>query len=163
MYFFTLHFSHLLVFCEYSKTPLMSLHAKSFLQRLQVFSLHKFYLVFCLTQLSSLSLFVFTLMKRCDCFATNADQLRASLSLMELIKVKWLKGFLFVSFLFGSFFSSHQSSFNIYSTSLMLFLNMHLFDKTRGSLVLRFLKLSLVQYMYCISGTLSSSGDHCAP
>lgn len=146
------------LFLQIFRNPTHKSHAKSFLQRLRALLKRSLYA----TQFRRVCLYLNEEMRP---LCHNADQLRASLCLMELIKVKRLKGFLFVIFLFGSFF------FFRHIKAALTFILHHwrrfwiriFFDKTRGSLVLRFLKLSLVQYMYCISGTLSSSGDHCAP
>lgn len=104
------------LFLQIFRNPTHKSHAKSFLQRLGALLKRSLYA----TQFRRVCLYLNEEMRP---LCHNADQLRASLCLMELIKVKRLKGFLFVIFLFGSFFffSSHQSSFNIYSTSLTPF------------------------------------------
>lgn len=89
------------------------------------------------------------------------DQVCASLSLMEAIKVKWLKGFLFASCLF---FVTLKCL--LHFTSLMFFLSAHLLINTRASflsVVLRdFETIFSTVHVLCISDLVKLRGPLCS-
>lgn len=151
-------FFSLTCFCKYSEIPLIS-HTQN-----RSYNVSELFWSVLFMRLSS-GVFVFTLMKRCDRFATMLISCVSLCVWWSWLRSSDWKDFYLWSFCLAAFF------FFRHIKAALTFILHHwrrfwiriFFDKTRGSLVLRFLKLSLVQYMYCISGTLSSSGDHCAP
>lgn len=102
-------------FCKYSEIPLIS-HTQN-----RSYNVSELFWSVLFMRLSS-GVFVFTLMKRCDRFATMLISCVSLCVWWSWLRSSDWKDFYLWSFCLAAFFfSSHQSSFNIYSTSLTPF------------------------------------------